>query len=82
MIRMPCTACEGTGEVEMPPELRDTLALLRRSPADAGKIAKQLGVSHNLVNNRLERLRTLGFATRARLDGRTWEYTATPRDRS
>lgn len=75
--RIPCSACDGRGNIEMPPELRETLERLRKAPATAGILAKAFSVEHTAMLNRLERLRGLGFVRRHRLDWRTWRYEAT-----
>lgn len=76
---VPCRACDGRGRVPLPRESRETLALLRRRGASSGAdVARASNIKHTAANQRLERLRGLGFVTRER-DGKEWIYTAVAR---
>ncbi len=75
---MRCSRCSGTGRVDLPPELQATLTLLRQrgamTPTQLHETMDFGGVT--AANNRLETLRKLGFATRERIDGKRWKYSA------
>lgn len=61
-----CHHCEGSGKLDLPPSLAETLYLLHK---DRGYSTIQLlarssiGVKHTTLCNRLAQLETLGFAS-------------------
>lgn len=67
---IPCEKCEGRGRHQLNPPLWETLKVLRRSKsAHAKQLCEVMPyqVQHAAMNNRLERLRDLGFVTRVRV---------------
>lgn len=79
---IPCGRCDGTGKVQLPPELFATLMLMvERRGLTAPQLAETMPhcASKSAANQRLETLRSLGLARRDRFDGKTWVYYATDR---
>jgi hypothetical protein len=79
---MPCGHCGSSGHVPLPPELQATLTYLRRrqhrvTPLDVYHGLHMHGLSQSAANNRLEKLRALGYLVRTRVNGKTWAYEAT-----
>ena len=76
----PAARCEGRGRVALPAALQETLTLLRkRGSLTPIELWIQLHMAFGgatAANNRLETLRRLGFAARARINGKTWKYSA------
>lgn len=72
---MPCPKCDGKGTCSLPTVLRETLdSFGSRSILSAVNLVEaSKAVTHSALNNRLEKLRTLGFLTRER-DGKLWKY--------
>lgn len=71
-----CPECKGSGRIRLPIFLMQTLYMI---PKGGSVTATELAKTHRDVaatafNNRLERLRLLGFATRER-DGKFWRYS-------
>jgi hypothetical protein len=80
---IPCQACDGTGKTILSEPLQETLkALKEKGPISAADLFRA-GLDHSgsakitvtALNNRLEELRHLNLASRARY-GRSWLYTA------
>lgn len=74
--KITCDKCEGKGTMEMPEGLLETLALI---PKKAGVTTEEIhgkipGITRNAQNNRLEKLRALGFVKRIR-EGKFWRYS-------
>ena len=72
---IPCPHCEGTGEIEMPPELSDTLRCVDKHGSTAEAIALRLPdeVGVTAISNRLLKLHQLELVTRIK-SGRYWLY--------
>lgn len=68
-----CHTCHGSGQEKLQEGLLETLQSLGKSEAAACEIVAE-GVSVNAVNNRLERLRAMGFVKRRRA-GKFWLYS-------
>lgn len=76
---MPCRRCRGCGRVDLPQELQATLDLVRAGALTAGAVAKIFrDRTPTAANNRLERLRELGFVIRMQA-GRNMVYEAVRR---
>lgn len=74
---VPCLCCNGSGKMQLPSSLWDTLlALKRRRNAHAAELLPFINdeVDATAINNRLERLRALGFVTR-RKRSKFWIYS-------
>jgi hypothetical protein len=74
---MPCHACDGTGHVPLPSYLQRTLDILRRGPLTSIELRRHMEKGRTgtgAANNRLEKLRRLGYCRRD-LDGKTWVYS-------
>lgn len=72
-----CNSCGGTGTVEMPEELTETLSMFRGKVCySAAELSEKTGgrVKHTAFNRRLERLRELRMITRERI-GKTFYYS-------
>ncbi len=72
-----CRACHGTGRVDLPPSLQQALDFVR---LEGSCTARELHLvmpdtTQTAANNRLEKLRELGWVTRTRALGRGWVYT-------
>lgn len=77
VTRVRCTKCQGKGTTPLAPHLSLTLSVLCawRNGISTIAMAMVLGIQPTAAINRLERLRTLGLATRAgKRNGRI--YTA------
>jgi hypothetical protein len=75
--KIPCRACQGTGLAHLPPKLQRAYDLLRvHQTMTPVELHAKLGAkgSPGGANNKLEDLRRLGLATRARLSGRAFLY--------
>ena len=72
-----CGACGGCGFVPLPPTLQATLDILRNGGgATVPLLARALRVRPTAMNERVERLRRLGFVARERAV-RGWLYRPT-----
>jgi hypothetical protein len=71
-----CDKCNGSGHMELPEALAETLdSIPRRGTVTAFYLHGKLpGVTPNAQNNRLEKLRELGFLKRER-SGKFWLYS-------
>lgn len=71
-----CDKCGGRGIVELSDSLDETLSLVpKRGTISAHELAAKIpGITANAQNNRLEKLRALGFVTRTRA-GKFWRYS-------
>ena len=70
--KIPCSCCDGTGQVGLPAILLRVLELVQeghRSARDIYTVLKEEGVDvkQTAINNRLEYLRQLGFLTRQKV---------------
>lgn len=77
--KITCRHCEGSGEVELPRHLMETLKILKRHKtmtAEAFFASLPPGYTRSAANRRLEELRSLGFARRER-QGRNFIYSPT-----
>lgn len=78
-LKVRCSACEGTGEVPMAPQLGEVLGTMTGTPKDwfrTTDIAERLDISPQAAYQRLYRLEELGYVIvrQANLPGRVYEY--------
>lgn len=76
-LTMPCPKCGRTGEVPLTPVLRKVYELLRArelSAPELHRIAFGYATRPTASNQRLEKLRALGYAKRRRVAG-VWRYS-------
>ena len=73
---VPCLECGGHGRVALPPPHQRTLNLVRDGATSAADLARAEGVAHQVMCNRLEKLRSLGLVRREAVSGREWAYHA------
>lgn len=73
---IPCPSCEGQGQVVMPDELQAMMKQFRGYERDARWFYERMAdqIEMTAWNNRLERLRKLGFLS-CRKDGKTNKYS-------
>lgn len=75
-----CQECNGTGKAQLSEPLTETLSYLGRRHLHAAQLQIP-GVTPNAINNRLEKLRELGFVQRVR-QGRFMIYSRVPSAKS
>ena len=77
MTKIPCDKCEGSGVIEVPPALEETLDSIRRGNQTAPAIHKDLGdaVGVTAINRRLEQLLIWKLVARTRGRNKAFSYT-------
>jgi translation initiation factor 2 beta subunit (eIF-2beta)/eIF-5 len=73
-----CSRCCGQGKIPMPMHLVETLLVVKENNGGVAETIRFLlnkNFTTNAVNNRLEKLRALGFVTRRR-QGKFYRYQA------
>lgn len=78
-----CGHCGGAGTMPLPEHLAETLAIIRAKPSTVAEIlAKRQAagepVGHTAINQRAEKLRQLGLASRRSFNGKLFVYESTP----
>ncbi len=71
-----CGHCRGSGRVDLPLELRDTLAAMR-GDCRAPELAATLDIMGTAMCNRLHKLEELGLVKRVGKRGKAWVWRRT-----